>query len=295
LKSSDLLSVETHFAFGKNWLDYASKIDWQRIAQAEDDLIRLNNGQRFDGKTFLDIGCGSGLHALAAIRLGAKSVLCIDIDPDSVAATNKTLAEFAKGTPTIVEVISVFDLDPVALGRFDIVYSWGVLHHTGDMYRAIACAAEMVAPGGDFIIALYKKTPFCGIWRGIKKAYSSAPPTTQRRMMALYLWIKHGFWRLRNFELWFRGKPRLDLKKHIAEYGTRRGMDYYNDAHDWLGGYPYESITPDQCFSFFTKLGFESVYSNIQPQSRLNGLFGSGCDEYAFRRIGVCVAAQVDV
>lgn len=284
MNNPDLLAADSHFAFGKNWLDYAKKIDEDRISQAMDDLSRLNNGQRLDGKSFLDIGCGSGLHALAAIRLGAARVVCVDIDPDSVAATRGTLAAFSPDTPALVEVVSVFDLDKQGFGQFDMVYSWGVLHHTGDMYRAIKSAAAMVAPQGTFLIALYKKTPFCGMWRAIKRHYSSADPNAQRRMMGIYLGIKHTCQYLRNFDRILRGAPLFNLEKHISDYRARRGMDYFNDAHDWLGGYPYESISPRECFDLFSKLGFEPTYTNIQVTSRLKGFFGSGCDEYAFRR-----------
>lgn len=294
MNNSDLLAVDSHFAFGKNWLDYAKKIDEHRISQAMDDLRRLNNGQRLDGKSFLDIGCGSGLHALAAIRLGAARVVCVDIDPDSVAATRGTLAKFAPDTPASVEVVSVFDIESKGFGQFDVVYSWGVLHHTGDMYRAIKCAAAMVAPQGTFLIALYKKTPFCGMWRTIKRQYSAATPDGQRRMMSTYLGIKHTYRKIRNFDRRLRNIPEFNLKRRIAEYKDERGMDYYNDAHDWLGGYPYESISPQECLIFFSKLHFEITYTNIQPTRKFRGVFGSGCDEYAFRRHGKTQRLAVD-
>lgn len=95
MTTSNLLSVESHFAFGKNWLDYAQKIDEQKIAQAVADLQRLSGRERFDGLSFLDIGCGSGLHSLAALRMGAARVVGVDIDPDSVAAARGTVHKFA--------------------------------------------------------------------------------------------------------------------------------------------------------------------------------------------------------
>jgi predicted RNA methylase len=271
---NDLLKQETHFAFGMNWLDYAQKIDEHKIAQAMEDLKRLNGGEHLDGKSFLDIGCGSGLHALAAIRLGAKSVSCVDIDPDSVQATKNTLAKYAPETPAKVNVVSVFDMSPEQHGTFDVVYSWGVLHHTGDMYEAIRKAAALVAPGGVFMIALYKKTPFCGMWRVIKKRYTHADAAGQKRMMDAYLALTQGIQRLCG----------IDYESHIKNYAKNRGMNYYNDVHDWLGGYPYESISPESCIAFFKEIGFSLEASKIKTMPRGRGLFGSGCDEFTFAR-----------
>ncbi len=148
MTDSNLLSADSHFAFGKNWLEYAQKIDEARIDQAVADLQRLAGRERFDGLSFLDIGCGSGLHALAAVRMGALRVVGVDIDADSVAASRGTLARFAPDSDARFEVVSVFDMSPETHGGFDVVYSWGVLHHTGDMYRALAVAASLVGGGG---------------------------------------------------------------------------------------------------------------------------------------------------
>lgn len=145
----DLTSVDTHFAFGKNWAAYAEKVTAAEIAEAERGLIRLLGSERLDGERFLDIGCGSGLHSLAALRLGAREVVAVDLDPDSVATTQALLDRHApRGAVFRVEAVSVFDLRPEAMGTFDTVYSWGVLHHTGDMERAIRCAAAMVGTEG---------------------------------------------------------------------------------------------------------------------------------------------------
>jgi SAM-dependent methyltransferase len=269
---SNLLEQETHFAFGKNWLDYAEKIDEVKVHQAMADLKRLNGGERLDGKTFLDIGCGSGLHALAAIRLGARSVSCVDIDPDSVQATKQTLDKFAPDIPAKINVVSVFDLSPEKHGTFDVVYSWGVLHHTGDMYRAIKKATDMVASDGIFMIALYKKTIFCGMWRVIKKWYASAPESSQ---------ITAREFRNKLQKLSFKVRGR-DFESYVRNYSIVRGMNFNNDVHDWMGGFPYESISPNKCKMFFSKLDFQLINSNIAKPGI--GLLGSGCDEYTFKR-----------
>ena len=241
MSDHNLLKAESHFAFGKNWLDYAAKIDEARIAQAVADLQRLSGRERFDGLSFLDIGCGSGLHALAAIRMGAARVVGVDIDADSVAASRGTLARFAPEPNARFDVVSVFDMTPQTHGGFDLVYSWGVLHHTGDMRRALTVAASLVQPGGMFMVALYRRTPFCGMWRRIKRWYSSASPRSQARARNHYI-------RLQRILLKLRGRNLDDV---IRDYGKRRGMDYYNDVHDWMGGFPYESISPEDCRAYF--------------------------------------------
>jgi SAM-dependent methyltransferase len=270
---NDLTSKESHFAFGKNWLDYADKIDEPRIVQAMADLQRLNSSARFNGKSFLDIGCGSGIHALAALRLGAASVTCVDIDPDSVAATSQTLQRFAPGAQVTVRVQSIFDMTPDNCGQFDVVYSWGVLHHTGAMHRAIAAAAGLVAADGVLILALYRKTPFCWMWRHIKKWYTNTSPIRQQKFMNGYIAITHRLMR-------FRG---VDVEAKIANYGQSRGMNYYNDVHDWLGGFPYESISPKNCIELLSKLCLELKYSKTLAVNAF-GIFGSGCDEYTFKK-----------
>lgn len=273
MTTTDLLSAETHFAFGKNWIDYAQKIDENKISQAIADLQRLSGLSRFDGMSFLDIGCGSGLHSLAAIRLGAARVVGVDIDADSIKAARSTLARFAPKADTHFDLASVFDMTRETHGGYDLVYSWGVLHHTGDMRRALAVAASLVGPGGTFMMALYRKTTFCGVWRVIKRWYASASPISQQRAMKVYILL---------LGLAFKMLGR-NFRDYVSNYSVNRGMDFHNDVHDWMGGYPYESIRPVECHALFTELGFQLEREYTQtPRRYLSGLFGSGCDEYAY-------------
>jgi len=270
--NQNLLEVESHFSFGENWAQYAQKIDEKRIEEAEKSLIRLVGRESIEGRTFLDIGCGSGLFSLAAVRLGCRRLLAVDLDPNSVQTTRKTLERYApSGANWECRRISVFDLDPSNVGTFDVVYSWGVLHHTGAMYDAIAKASKMVAPNGMLTLALYGKTPFCGLWRVEKRIYSRAPKWVQKVMESVYIEVV----RLR---LALKGES---LKKRREEYWKQRGMDMYHDTRDWLGGYPYESISPGEAMSYLHKLGFEPIRSFVSP---CIGLLGTGCDEYSFTK-----------
>ena len=246
-------------------------VDPGRIAQAEDKLDRLVGREQIAGRRILDLGCGSGLHSLAALRLGAKEVIAIDIDQESVETARHLLSEQAPGLAWHVEKLSIFDITPERFSTFDIVYSWGVLHHTGAMIEAIERAAVLPAPGGLLALALYHKTPFCSLWRRIKRWYASATPTAQGRAQALYIGLmRFGYW-----------LTRQDFCAYVDSYGQQRGMDFRHDVHDWLGGYPYESIAPKEVAALMARLGYDPVRLLLAP----SGLgFSAGCDEFLYRR-----------
>lgn len=279
MKNNDLTRLEAHFAFGKNWAAYAEKVTAVEIAEAERGLIRLLGTDRLDGERFLDIGCGSGLHALAALRLGAREVIAVDLDPGSVATTRALLERHAPQDAVFrVEAISVFDLHSDAMGTFDIVYSWGVLHHTGDMERAVRCAAAMVGAGGRFAFALYRRVWMDVFWRWEKRWYARASLQAQRRARAVYI-------ALFRLGLWATGRS---FTRYVNDYRSNRGMDYYHDVHDWMGGWPYESILPAEVESLMGGLGFaaERVFARKGKLfGRDPGFFGSGCDEFVYKRV----------
>jgi SAM-dependent methyltransferase len=255
------------FQFGKNWQSFLSTVSGGSVAHAEQGLRRLF--ATLPSGSFLDIGCGSGLSLLAAHRLGANELTGIDFDPDSVAAARTLLAD----SGARIEERSVFDLDPDD-GMFDVVYSWGVLHHTGDLWRALDNAAAMVKPGGLLAIAIYRKTAFCGLWKIEKFAYTKAPAPVQKLMRAIYkLAFLAG--------LCATGRNPF---AYIRDYKSDRGMSWHHDVHDWLGGYPYQSASPYELENFFGRKSF-AVISVNQHKARLGGLFGSHCDEYVARRL----------
>jgi len=274
LSAPNLRPREPRFAFGQNWLSFVDTIDEAAISEAERGLNRLFPKGELAGRRFLDIGCGSGLSMLAALRLGAAEAHGIDIDPDSVAAARTLLSRSAPGGPWIVREASVLTLDPGPEGTFEIVYSWGVLHHTGAMREAIRRAAALVAPGGHFALALYRKTPLCRLWQIEKRLYSTAGATPQAMLRALY---KGAF----AAGLVATGRSPRD---YIRRYRSARGMDWAHDVHDWLGGYPYESTTPAEVAALLDGLGFELVRV-FEKRAAAAGLFGSHCDEFVARRV----------
>lgn len=265
--NSDLTQRGSHFDFGKNWAEYSALIDETRLDAATDSVHRLV--PNLAGKTFLDIGSGSGLFSAAALRLGAKRIQAVDIDEDSVATTRHVLETYAAGKDWAAEQMSVFDISPEKFGRFDVVYSWGVLHHTGDMWRAIDCAANMVDVGGTFAFALYEKTPLCGAWRVEKRAYMNAGPGAQKAARKTYA-------------IFFK-IARFASGRGFSKANMQRGMQFDHDLHDWMGGYPYESTNPQEVKAHMAKLGFEPVME-LPVRVHAAGMFGTGCSEYVYRR-----------
>lgn len=262
---------ELRFEFGKNWASFAATLDEAKIREAENRLASMLGADSLKGATFLDIGCGSGLHSLAALRMGAERVWAIDLDANSVGTAQAVLARWWPQQNYRIERKSVFELESALPEQFDIVYSWGVLHHTGEMVRAIRAACRAVKPGGRLAIALYGKTRYCGIWTRIKRWYVQATPEQKKRAEDWYV-------RLFGAYLLLRGKR---LSSHIANYRKKRGMDFYHDVRDWIGGYPYESIRPRELHAIVKPLGFELERQTVKRRS---GLFGSGNDEYVFRK-----------
>lgn len=263
-----LLEADTHFAFGENWRSFATTIDGSAVARSDAGLARIFSPGELQGKTVIDIGCGSGLPALSILRAGATHVTCVDIDPNSVAATAATLSRHADTLSWSAEVASVFDIS----GQYDVVYSWGVLHHTGDMWRAIDKAASLVRPGGTLCIAIYAKTKLCAFWTVEKRIYSKAPKLGQAAIRVTYKAAKMFYGALKAI----RG-GRLPPRPEPT-----RGMDREHDLHDWLGGYPYESARPEEVRAFLTARGFTAVRENVADSPL--GLGSSGCDEYVFAK-----------
>ncbi len=149
------------FEFGKNWKKYLETLDKDRVIEAEKSLCAMLNVESLDGKRFLDVGSGSGIFSLAARRLGA-SVHSFDYDPNCVACANELKNRFFKNDHKwSIEQGSILDRDFLkTLGQSDIVYSWGVLHHTGDMWQSLANVIQLAKPGAVLFIVIYNDQGF---------------------------------------------------------------------------------------------------------------------------------------
>lgn len=258
------------YGFGRNWHHFITSLTDEQIEMAQSRLEAFV-GPLAD-KRFLDIGSGSGLHSLAALRLGAAQVTAIDYDPDSVKATTALLDRFAPGGPWKASQKDILK-SPLQGQAYDIVYSWGVLHHTGDMWKALECASRLSKEGGLFAIALYIWTTMCRTWLIEKRLYCRYPvlrPLLESTFIGALL-----------LRITLSGNNPI---RHVAEYKSNRGMNFFTDVLDWLGGLPYESIDHPELVEFMGKRGFELVQGTDAPPSI--GLFGSGCGEWLFRRVG---------
>ncbi|MDB0048182.1 class I SAM-dependent methyltransferase [Burkholderiaceae bacterium] len=269
---SDEISAKERFEFGRNWYLFLGSINEERITLAEKSLLTMLKLDDLRGKRFLDIGSGSGLFSLAARRLGA-TVHSFDYDPQSVACTQELKRRFFPGDDSwTIESGSVLDDSYVAqLGMFDIVYSWGVLHHTGAMWKAMENVATTVSAHGLLYIAIYNRQQlFSAYWRRVKKFYNRAPRPVRKS-------LEYGFWLYFVSSLFlvdvFRGRNPFD--RHSGR--GRRGMNFFRDIVDWIGGWPFEVAAPEDVFHFYNDREFNLV--------KLKTCGGKqGCNEFVFVR-----------
>jgi 2-polyprenyl-6-hydroxyphenyl methylase/3-demethylubiquinone-9 3-methyltransferase len=263
------------FEFGKNWSQFLSLLNDKRIEEAEKSLKQMLEVQDLTGKRFLDIGSGSGLFSLAARRLGA-AVHSFDFDPHSVACTRELRRRFFDGDAkwTIDEESALNEEYVKSLGEFDVVYSWGVLHHTGQMWRGLENAQMPVRAGGKLFIAIYNDMGSQTTrWRWIKRKYNELPKLLRSPFAAAMIAPEEGKTLLRSL---VKLRPGEYLKSW-STYDQGRGMNRWRDIIDWVGGYPYEVARPEEILDFYRAKGFTMVKMKC-------GGVGLGCNEFVFVR-----------
>jgi SAM-dependent methyltransferase len=256
--------VTDRFAFGANWRDFLRHLDEERIAAATADLARLLGTDHLEDRSFLDIGSGSGLSSLAATRLGASRIVSFDYDEDSVTAAAEVRRRFApKTTDWCVERGDATDEAYLAsLGQFDVVHSWGVLHHTGAMWLALDLACQSVAPGGQLLVALYNDQGLLSrFWWHVKRRYNDGSRPVRRGLLTA-------------FGTYFG----VRAAAAAAIRGRRpRGMDFAHDLVDWIGGFPFEVARPPEVVARCAAAGLV-IEREITVGRSL------GCNEFVFRR-----------
>lgn len=266
------ISAGERFEFGKNWAEFLKLLNEERIALAEESIVSMLECSSLAGLRFLDAGCGSGLFSLAARRLGA-TVHSFDFDPHSANCARELKRRyFPQDANWTIEEASVLDTDYLArIGQFDVVYSWGVLHHTGAMWTALDNVAPLVKPGGALFISIYNdQGKISRRWWWIKKLYNALPPALRFLVLwpcAVQMWWRRmvkDFLLLRPFHTW-------------REYSRQRGMSPWRDIVDWVGGFPFEVAKPEEIFDFYKKRGFRLSYL-----STCGGTLG--CNQFVFRR-----------
>ena len=266
------------FEFGKNWARFLATLSEERIAFAVNSLCAMLSVTTLAGKTFVDVGSGSGLFSLAARRLGAR-VHSFDYDPHSVACTTELRQRFYPGDDTwSIAEASVLDATYLGtLNRFDVVYSWGVLHHTGHMWQALDNVGALVAARGKLFIAIYNdQGSRSRRWLLAKRIYNRLPGPLKAPWAVLAITPTE-----------FKAAASALLTGRLGAYvrGWRqpdptRGMNRWRDVIDWVGGYPFEVASPDEIFDFYHERGF--VLSKLLCKGA-----GFGCVQYVFENPGL--------
>ncbi len=254
------------FDFGCNWQDFsARRLDPERVVAAIRSLKSLLDRNTLEGLSFLDVGCGTGLFSIAAYQLGAAQVVGIDVNPSCISVSEQNRERFAPHAPIRFRQVSALsrqDLD--SLGQFDIVYAWGSLHHTGAMWDAIRNVAKQVTPGGMLALAIYNQHLTSPVWKVIKRIYNQLPRIGKIAMTVLFSGIIYVA------KLLVTGRNPLEKE---------RGMDFWFDVVDWVGGYPYEYARPREVEKFVISEGFK-------PRRRIPARVPTGCNEFVFVRNG---------
>jgi len=269
------IDAPARFAFGANWTRFLSVLDDDRIAEAEKSLQNMLGVTDLKSKTFLDIGSGSGLFSLAARRLGAN-VHSFDYDPQSVACTAELKRRYFDGDATWrVEQGSALDSEYMRkLGQFDVVYSWGVLHHTGAMWVGIENALQRVAGGGRMFIAIYNDQGLKSHgWWVVKYLYNKLP----RPLNTLYAYFLGLAAQALNILKYTLKLQPMTAIRPLLDYKQKRGMSVMHDLIDWMGGFPFEFARYEILTAYLHARGFKLIKGN-QATSL-------GCHEMVFARI----------
>lgn len=263
---------ELRFAFGKNWKRYLKNVGRSEIEGAKKTIETALYGKKPEQCSFLDIGSGSGLFSRAAFELGFKKITSFDYDSDCVEATG-CMKNMASAPDETWEVMQGNVLDETflkTLGQYDFVYSWGVLHHTGDMWKALDLASNSVKEDGSLFIAIYNDQGWVSkYWTWVKRLYVSSGNIVKFLMLLVY-WTYFGMFLLIADLLRFRNP----IKRH---FGDKRGMKFFTDVIDWVGGYPFEVASSDVIIEFYRKKGFECLWHSDVGIKH-------GCNEFIFKR-----------
>jgi 2-polyprenyl-3-methyl-5-hydroxy-6-metoxy-1,4-benzoquinol methylase len=276
-EAARLSGEPVRFSFGRNWKKFLADVSDSQLAVAAESLSESFEGAPLAGHSFLDVGCGSGIFSLCASRAGARRVVSVDIDPNSVACAAELHVREGRPSSWSVRCGSVLSSTVVeSLPVSDRVYCWGTLHHTGAMWSALEILATRVAPGGLLCVALYNAPGHPKLHMRLKRTYNRAPRLVRLLMVSAYASFLIA---VESFGRQQRRRGGIQSPwRYVAEYRrSSRGMSFWRDMEDWLGGLPCEFADKDEVTGRAEALGLEVVRVLERPP---------GCNnEYLLRRV----------
>jgi SAM-dependent methyltransferase len=131
---------------------------WERFSEPTADqeeqfrrwTVHLNPGRDWKGVRVLDAGCGAGRNSYWALKYGAASCVCVDLDERSLSAAKRNLSAFPDAK---IQKCSIYDL--AFENEFDVVFSIGVIHHLAKPQDAVKKLSQAAKPGGRVLLWVY--------------------------------------------------------------------------------------------------------------------------------------------
>jgi SAM-dependent methyltransferase len=179
--------------------------------QREAFIARFARFSAWRGKSVLEVGCGTGCDLSMFGRHGAR-VVGVDLTPNSAALAAQRLRHH--GAAGLVMVGDCEQL-PFDDDIFDLVYSWGVIHHTPNTERAVAEIIRVAKPGGSVTVMIYNR----------------------RSLVALQAYLVYGL---------LRGQPRKAVRDIIAAHLESPGTKAFTieEGRRLFSGLEHIAITP---------------------------------------------------
>ena len=227
-----MANAEVIFSFGRNWLDFVNhSLDDRKMEIAYHFLLKYLPADEY------------GIQAAETVKQKFSSLI-----PEH--------ARWNIFRGSILDDALVNSMKE----KGDIVYSWGVLHHTGSMYEALKNAMTFVNPQGYLIIAIYNKAPYSGLWVKCKKIYNKSP----RFLKLLYVYATVLLIYLERLLLSVKAAASGEQRPDCKGNDDYRGMSLFYNIIDWLGGFPYEYASFDEIKNFVENEGFELVKAPVK-------------------------------
>lgn len=186
---------------------------------------------RFHGKDVLEVGVGAGTDHLQWARAGAR-LSGVDLTQAAVDTTRAHLKIY--GFESNLQRVDAETL-PFATGSFDVVYSWGVIHHSAQPERIVSEIKRVLRPGGRFIGMLYGRRSF----------------------LVFKLWVRHAL---------FKGRPWLSARNVVWNHMESVGTKAYTLEELRTLFAPFPSVELQPIITSYDKAFFPRFISQFFPE-----------------------------